>query len=390
MALPIKPPFPPMEAQPADEIPTTGAWQYEPKWDGFRCLAFRDGDKVELQSKSGQSLTRYFPEVVEAVRALQANRFVLDGELVVPVGDALSFDDLLQRIHPAATRIKRLASEHPAVYVVFDLLVNDRGTPLLERPLNERRKTLETFAKTYFGAEAERIRLSPATADRKQAKQWFASTGSTLDGVIAKRADADYRSGDRTGMLKVKKLRTADCVVAGFRYGSKATKVMGSLLLGLYDADGLLHHVGFCSSLTAQQRKELTPKLEALKMPREKGGGFTGRAPGGPSRWSTVRTGEWESLKPSLVVEVQYDHFTGGRFRHGTKFLRWRPDKAPRQCTMDQLRMARPSLKLLDLGTPRRRGALRSMGVSPMSCRPGMGGTPMRRGGRLATVPLPH
>jgi ATP-dependent DNA ligase len=361
--LPIKSPFPPMEAQQAEEIPTEGAWQYEPKWDGFRCVAFRDGDDVELQSKSGQSLTRYFPEVVDALRSLKATKFVLDGELVVPVGNELSFDDLLQRIHPAPTRIRRLSTETPAIYVVFDLLVDDRGTPLIERPLSDRRDLLAIFAKKYFGRETDRVRLSPSTTDVRVARKWFSTVGAVLDGVIAKHADFDYRSGDRTGMLKIKKLRTVECVVAGFRYGSKATKLMGSLLLGLYDDDGLLHHVGFCSSLTAQQRKELTPKLEALKQSTSEGGGFTGRSPGGPSRWSTERSGEWESLKPVLVVEVQYDHFTGGRFRHGTKFLRWRPDKAPKQCTMDQVRGAKPSLKLLELDAPSRKDPTRHRGT---------------------------
>jgi ATP-dependent DNA ligase len=336
MALPIKPPFAPMEAQLVNEIPEGAGWQYEPKWDGFRCLAFRDGDRVELQSKSGQPLSRYFPEVVEAVASLKPARFVLDGEIAVPVEGVLSCDDLLQRIHPAASRIKKLAAETPALYIVFDLLVDDRGTALIEQPLRDRRARLEKFAAKYLRADG-RVRLSPATEELKQAKRWFAAAGSNLDGVIAKHLEMDYRSDERSGMVKVKNMRTAECVVGGFRYGSKATKTLGSLLLGLYDEKGLLNHVGFCSALTAKQRQELTPKIERLKKAVDKGGGFSGKAPGGVSRWSTERSGEWEALDPKLVVEVQYDHFSGGRFRHGTKFLRWRPDKPPRKCLMDQV-----------------------------------------------------
>jgi ATP-dependent DNA ligase len=349
MALPIKPPFPPMEAQLVDAIPDEGDWQYEPKWDGFRCLAFRDGDKVELQSKAGQPLARYFPELVAAVKALKPLRFVLDGEIVVPVDGVLSFDDLLMRIHPAESRIRKLSAEHPALYIVFDLLVDDRGAALIEHPLAERRKKLESFAAKHLQPDGQ-VRLSPATDDLKAARKWFASAGRNLDGVVAKRCDADYRSGDRTGMVKVKNMRTAECVVAGFRYGSKATTTLGSLLLGLYDDAGLLHHVGFCSSLTAKQRADLTPKIEKLKKPVSEGGGFTGKAPGGPSRWSTERSGEWEPLDPTLVVEVQYDHFSQGRFRHGTKFLRWRPDKPAKACKMEQVLGARPSVELLNAG----------------------------------------
>ena len=363
MALPLRMPFEPMEAELVPQIPTGEGWQYEPKWDGFRCLAFRDGDKVSLQSKSGQPLGRYFPEVVEAVAQIKAKRFVLDGEIAVPVAGALSFDDLLQRIHPAASRVKKLSEETPALYIVFDLLVDDRGTALIEHPLRDRRERLEKFASKYLQADG-RVRLSPATRDIKAARKWFASAGKNLDGVIAKQLDADYRSGDRTGMVKVKNIRTAECVVAGFRYGSKATKTLGSLLLGLYDDKGLLNHVGFCSALTEKERKELTPKIEKLKKPVNQGGGFTGKAPGGVSRWSTERSGEWESLDPRLVVEVQYDHFSGGRFRHGTKFMRWRPDKPPRKCTMDQVRSAGVAVKILNVGTktkpPKRKPAARA------------------------------
>ena len=369
MALPIRPPFAPMEAQLVAQIPQGAGWQYEPKWDGFRCLAFRDGDKVELQSKSGQPLARYFPEVVEAVRALKPARFVLDGEIAVPVEGALSFDDLLQRIHPAASRIKKLAAETPALYIVFDLLVDDRGTALIEQPLRDRRARLEKFAEKYLRADG-RVRLSPATEDLKQAKRWFASAGHNLDGVIAKHLEMDYRSDERTGMVKVKNMRTAECVVGGFRYGSKATKTLGSLLLGLYDEAGKLNHVGFCSSLTAKQRQELTPKIEKLKKSVDAGGGFSGKAPGGVSRWSTERSGEWEALDPTLVVEVQYDHFSGGRFRHGTKFLRWRPEKPPRKCLMEQVTSGGGApVELLEIGAkrPERKVTSRASRARPKS-----------------------
>jgi ATP-dependent DNA ligase len=342
-----------MEAKLVEAIPTGDQWQYEPKWDGFRCVAFRDGDKVELQSKAGQPLGRYFPEVIEAVRALKPEKFVLDGEIVVPVEGELSFDDLLQRIHPAESRIKKLAASHPAVYIIFDLLVNDRGAALVEHPLSERREALETFAAKDL--IDDRIRLSPATTDVAQAKKWLSGGGATLDGVMAKRLDCDYRSGLRDGMQKIKRMRTAECVVGGFRYGSKATETLGSLLLGLYDDEGLLHHVGFCSSFTARQRAALTPKIEKLKKPADEGGGFSGRAPGGPSRWSTERTGEWEPLDPKLVIEVQYDHFSQGRFRHGTKFLRWRPDKPPKNCTMDQVTSGGAKLDLLESSSPKKK-----------------------------------
>jgi ATP-dependent DNA ligase len=336
-----------MEAKSVEAIPIDDGWQYEPKWDGFRCLTFRDGAAVELRSKAGQPLGRYFPEAIAAVAQIKAKRFVLDGELVVPVNGELSFDDLLQRIHPAESRIRKLAASHPSVYVVFDLLVDEPGKPLVDRSLSERRRLLEAFAKKHF-RNISGIMLSPATRDIAIAREWLSGVGSTIDGVVAKHLEMDYRSGLRDGMVKIKKMRTAECVVGGFRYGSKATKTLGSLLLGLYDDKGLLHHVGFTSSLTEKERKELTPKIERLKKPVEKGGGFTGKAPGGPSRWSTERSGEWEAIDPKLVVEVRYDHFTQGRFRHGTKLLRWRPDKPPRRCTMDQVKP--PSGKAKALG----------------------------------------
>jgi ATP-dependent DNA ligase len=325
-----------MEAKSVADIPTGPGWQYEPKWDGFRCVAFRSGDSVELQSKSGQSLTRYFPELADALSRVKADRFVLDGEIVVLVGDKLSFDDLLQRIHPAASRVAKLSRERPARLMLFDLLVDAKGRSLIGEDLARRRKQLEAFAAKYLPGNPA-LAVSPATAEIKVARQWLKTMRGQLDGLIAKPLNAPYSPGERT-MQKIKNLRTADCVVAGFRYGAK-TKLVGSLLLGLYDNKGLLHHVGFTSSMDAASRPALTRKLRALIEPP----GFNGRAPGGPSRWSSDRSTEWEPLRPQLVVEVRYDHFTSGRFRHGTKLLRWRPDKAPRRCRMDQVEISTKS-----------------------------------------------
>lgn len=319
-----------MEARSGDELPSGEGWQYEPKWDGFRCIAFRDGDSIFLQSKAGQPLARYFPDVVEQLGRLATRRFVLDSELVIPIRGAFSFDELQLRLHPAASRVKKLAEAHPAMLIVFDLLEQDRKT-YLARPLRERRAALETFGRENKGKSAA-IRLSPATTKLATAQKWFARVGGNLDGVIAKQLEAAYASGERTAMVKVKNIRSADCVVGGFRYAT-GSRLIGSLLLGLYGDDGLLHHVGFTSAFKAEDRRALTKKFEALRKPP----GFTGNAPGGPSRWSTERSGEWEPVDPKIVVEVAYDHFTGDRFRHGTKILRWRPEKAPRQCTMEQV-----------------------------------------------------
>jgi ATP-dependent DNA ligase len=319
-----------MEARSVDAIPTGPEWQYEPKWDGFRCIVFRDGDDVALQSKAGKPLTRYFPELVAAVAAVDAERFVLDGEIVVPQDGAFSFDALLQRIHPARSRIEKLARGTPALLIAFDLLGDAQGDALLALPLSERRPKLEAFAADNFRAG---VRLSPATTRLSVAKGWLKKVGTTLDGIVAKRRDAPYGAGTRDAMVKVKNFRSADCVVGGFRYGTDS-KLVGSLLLGLHDDDGLLHHVGFTSSIARADKKALTAKLEQLKG----GPGFTGNAPGGPSRWSTERSSQWVPVKPKRVVEVCYDHFSGGRFRHGTRLLRWRPDKAPKQCTMEQVR----------------------------------------------------
>lgn len=335
-----------MEARLVPELPTGDEWQYEPKWDGFRCIAFRDGPTVDLISKAGKPLGRYFPELVARMLAVPAQRFVLDGEIVVPHGPSLSFDELLLRIHPAKSRIARLAAERPASFVAFDLLVDADGRSLVDEPLATRRRALEAFHSRHVGAGVERtsshLLLSPATDRMATVTKWFRSVGGGLDGVVAKRLDLPYQSGERTGMVKMKAMRTADCVVGGFRYASKGG-VVGSLLLGLHDAEGLLHHVGFTSNIPTAEKAAVTTRLERII--REPG--FTGQAPGGPSRWSTERSTQWKPLAPELVVEVKYDHFSGGRFRHGTSFLRWRPDKAPQQCTLAQVEAEERSALLL-------------------------------------------
>ncbi len=331
MTLPIKANYRPMEAEPATELPKGPLWQYEPKWDGFRCLAFREGGRIQLQSKSQKPLARYFPELVDSLASLTAKSFVLDGEIVIPVDGHLCFDKLLMRIHPAASRIQKLSRETPCVFIIFDLLVDDKGKSLVSLPLGKRRERLDAFM-GRFGKANGAIKISPVTNDAKEAVKWF-HMGIGLDGIVAKRRDLPYQSGERTGMQKIKKQRTADCVVGGFRYLEKKP-LIGSLLLGLFNDSGLLDHVGFTSSLHEDERSALTKKVEGLIKPP----GFTGKAPGGPSRWSTKHSSEWQPLETVLVVEVQFDHFTGGRFRHGTKFLRWRPEKSPRACTMEQVR----------------------------------------------------
>ncbi len=340
MSLPIPLDYAPMEARSVDAIPSGEGWLYEPKWDGFRCLAFRDADDVHLRSKAGQPLERYFPEIAGALRSLSAERFVLDGELVVASGDALSFDDLLQRIHPAASRVDRLARETPATYLIFDLLADDRGRDLTTEPLERRRAALETFAKK-FANDTKHLRLSPAATERAAVDAWYGQVGGALDGVIAKRLHVPYDSGKRDAMVKVKAIRSADCVVAGFRSSADGESV-GSLLLGLYDDAGLLDYVGFCSAFSAAERKALLAKLEPLRAPAS----FTGRTPGGPSRWNRGRDTSWKPLKPRLVLEVAFDQVTGGRFRHGTRPLRWRPDKNPKHCTVEQIAQSDRTLRL--------------------------------------------
>jgi ATP-dependent DNA ligase len=322
----LPPSTPPMEARLSDEIPAGEDWQFEPKWDGFRCLAFRDGKDIELMSKSGKPLARYFPEVVAALLAVAEDRCILDGELILPLGEVLSFDALQLRLHPAASRIDKLSRQTPAQLMLFDALqLGPRD--LAAEPLQVRRDALETFAARVAN---ETLLLSPIALERSLAEQWFAQTGGALDGIVAKRRDEPYQPGERA-MTKVKKQRTADCVVGGYRTGSGGK--VASLLLGLYDKAGLLHSVGFVSAFSDNERAELMAKLA----PHHGPSAFTGSSPGGPSRWSKGRSTEWVPLKPELVAEVVYDQVTGQRFRHGTTLLRWRPDKAARQCTMEQL-----------------------------------------------------
>lgn len=327
----------PMEARLVDRLPDGAGWQFEPKWDGFRCLAFRAGEDIDLRAKSGKPLARYFPDVVSGLAALAPRQFVLDGELAIPLGCSLSFDALQMRLHPAASRVNRLAAETPAIFILFDCLMGPDGRALLAEALSVRRAALEDF---HAGCGRNALlRLSPVARHRDEAQGWLERAGGALDGVIGKRLTGTYRPGERD-MVKVKCLRSADCVVGGFRYGRNAREV-ASLLLGLFNADGKLDHVGFTSAISDAERSELTARLEALAAPP----GFTGKAPGGPSRWSSERSAEWRPVRPELVVEVSYDHVTGDRFRHGVKLMRWRPDKAPGQCTMDQLHQeARPGI----------------------------------------------
>ena len=358
--LPLQPPYPPAEAKSVKELPHESGWLYEPKWDGFRCLAFRNGETIVLQSKAGQPLGRYFPEIIAALRALRARKFVLDGEIVIRRGTGLDFDALLQRIHPAASRIQRLSLETPATYMVFDLLVDAKAKSFTAQPLSARRMALQEFSAEYLGGHtstkpvrtkqaskkttpnksndaAARISLSPASSDFATAEKWMRQGAAHgWDGVVAKRLNCEYTSGERTGMVKIKRIRTADCVVGGFRWARKGGEV-GSLLLGLYNHQGQLDHIGFSSAFTREARKKLKSILKPLIV-KDGEGGFTGKAPGGPSRWTRDdRDTEWIALKPKLVGEFQYDHYSGNRFRHGTKFLRWRPEKKPDQCTLEQV-----------------------------------------------------
>ncbi|HEY3888305.1 MAG TPA: ATP-dependent DNA ligase [Caulobacteraceae bacterium] len=315
-----------MEAASADTLPDEPGWWFEPKWDGFRCLVFRNGDEVILQAKSGKPLTRYFPEVAARLAAIPAQPFVLDGELLIAEAGRFSFEALQMRLHPAESRIRKLAAAQPAILAVFDMLMSPDGRDLRARQFSQRRKALEAFVGEHGDA---RLTLTPGTDDRTLAQSWL--DAGTLEGVVAKRLDGAYVEGARA-MLKVKRVRTADCVVGGFRYAQGA-QLVGSLLLGLYNDSGLLDHVGFTSGFANLDRADLTRRLEALRG----GPGFTGDAPGGPSRWSSERSSRWEPLRPELVVEVSFDHVSGGRFRHGTRLVRLRPDKAPAQCRMDQI-----------------------------------------------------
>ena len=318
MTLPLKPPLKPQLARSAKALPTGEGWCFEPKWDGFRTIVFRDGDDVHLQSRNGRPMNRYFPDVVEQVLQLPAERLVLDGEMVVMVDGVQEFDLLSQRIHPAASRVEMLAKETPAHLVAFDLLA-DGDEVLMELPYTERRERLAPLI-------ADPVELTPVTDSPEGAGEWLAGTG---EGVIAKQADAAYLPGERKGMMKIKRVRTADAVVAAFRYG-KEPNTVGSLILGMYGDDGELHIVGHTSSFKAQQKRDLIDLLEPYR---------TGeRGSGEPSRWKSDEELVWEGLRPELVCEISFDHITGRRIRHGSKFLRWREDKDPTECDLDQLR----------------------------------------------------
>jgi ATP-dependent DNA ligase len=344
MRLPVMPPVEPMLAKAVKRVPTTddvpAGLLYEPKWDGFRCIVFRDGDEVELGSRNERPLTRYFPEVVDAARRELPERCVVDGEVVIATDSGLDFEALLQRIHPAASRVNKLAVETPASFVAFDLLALGDDS-LMETPFNERRRALEHA----LAGAGPSVQLTPATDDAALAEEWFTTfEGAGLDGVVAKPLDLGYRPDERV-MFKVKHERTADCVVAGFRW-HKSGPVVGSLLLGLYDDDGVLHHVGVSASFPMKRRKELVDELAPYRMDDLDGhpwahwaaGAAAGeRLPGATSRWNAGKDLSWMPLRPELVVEVAYDHMEGTRFRHTAQFRRWRPDRDPATCTYAQL-----------------------------------------------------
>ena len=328
--MPTRIPFP-MEALLVGELPKGKGWRYEPKWDGFRCLAHKRDGTVTLRSKSGRPMERYFPDIVGSLEKVAAKTFLLDGELLVKGEKGYSFSDLQLRLHPAASRVRMLVQKQRATFVIFDILEVEDDRTLLSMPLSQRRRILEQFYETYCSKE-KAIRLSPQTDSLAEAMDWLSSSGWDVDGIVAKKSTDVYVPGERV-MQKYKPRRTADCVVGGFRYGKDSDEV-GSLLLGLYDDAGRLNHVGFTSGIAKVDKPSLTKKLENLIQKP----GFTGNAPGAPSRWSTDRSTQWKPLSPKLVVEVSFDHVTDGRFRHGTKLIRFRPDKSPRQCTMEQLR----------------------------------------------------
>jgi ATP-dependent DNA ligase len=327
MTLPITPPLEPMLARAADEIPGDPSWRYEPKWDGFRAIVFRDGDDVVVGSRKGQPLQRYFPEILEPLKKALPMQAVVDGEIIIATSHGLDFDALQMRLHPAASRVARLAAETPATVILFDLLA-EGADDLRTRPLVTRRELL-------LGAVVgnDRVALTPQTADVDEARQWFTKyEGAGLDGLIAKPEESTYRSGER-GWTKIKHLRTVDCVVGGYRL-EKTGRGVGSLLLGLYDEAGVLHHVGHTSGFAAAERRTLVELLTPL----EGGDSFGhGRTPGAPSRWTRDKEADWIALRPELVCEVSFDHLQGNRFRHAARFLRWREDRDPLTCTYDQL-----------------------------------------------------
>jgi ATP-dependent DNA ligase len=325
------PPIEPMLAKIADELPHTDGFLFEPKWDGFRAIVFRTGDEAYLQSRDLKPLNRYFPELERACIERLPKGCVIDGEIVVLGANGLDFDALQQRLHPAASRVAKLANATPASFVAFDLLAAG-GRSTMQLPLAERRVRLERL----LGSVKPPIHLTPATRDRALAQGWLERfEGAGLDGVVAKPDTAPYQPGKRA-MLKVKHLRTADCVVVGFRWYRDTNDAVGSLLLGLYDDAGALHHVGITSSFTMEMRKQLVDELAPLRT------GEPPREPQDPSRWSTGKDLSWEPLRPERVCEVKYDHLQGDRFRHATTFLRWRPDKPPQDCRYDQLEVVAP------------------------------------------------
>jgi ATP-dependent DNA ligase len=349
--LPVQPPVEPMLAQLTREMPSGGGWLYEPKWDGFRALVFWDGEQLVIQSRDLRPLGRYFPELESGLRSNLQPGMVVDGEVVIAGANGLDFDALLQRIHPAASRIKLLARETPASFVAFDFLA-ERFEDLQSTAQAQRRARLEHALEEVRPP----VYVTPATTERDLANQWFERfEGAGLDGVVAKRLDGVYDPGKRS-MLKIKHQRTADCVVGGFRWNrGQEGQSVGSLLLGLYDDAGVMHHVGFTSSFKASEKRELVSFLEPYRDLRERPSFGAGRGPGGPSRWNQGRANEldWQPLRPELVCEVAFDHWQGdiphggnpewgGRFRHGTTFMRWRSDKPPAQCTFEQLTFAVP------------------------------------------------
>jgi ATP-dependent DNA ligase len=334
-----------MLAKAATALPDGDGWLFEPKWDGFRCVVFRDGDEVELGSRNERPLTRYFPELIPAIQAALPERCVVDGELVVPGPTGLDFDALQQRIHPAESRVRRLSAETPAHLLVFDLLaVGDDD--LRPAPLAARRERLAGVIRPHPS-----VHPSPSTTDRVLAHTWFEQfEGAGLDGIVAKRLELAYRPDERV-MVKVKHARTADCVVAGFRWHKDGVGV-GSLLLGLHDEDAALHHVGVCGSFTAKKRRELVDELAPLRDGALENHPWkewadamahataAGRMPGSPSRWNATKDLSWEPLRPEWVCEVAFTQLTNGRFRHNAHFLRWRPDREPASCRYDQLEVA--------------------------------------------------
>ena len=344
MELPVNPPILPMLAKRVGELPQSGEWIFEPKWDGFRALVFRDRDEIFIQSRDEKPLNRYFPELTGPLKAALPERCVADGEIVIAQNGGLDFEALQLRLHPAASRVKMLSGQTPASIVFFDILC-EADRDLRERPFAERRRKLESI----LASAVPPIHLTPATQEREVAADWFRRfEGAGLDGVIAKPVSGVYES-DKRVMLKVKHERDCDCVVAGFRWHKQGEgTAIGSLLLGLFDDTGVLHHVGVCASFTQAKRTELVRFLEPYREnalenhPWKEWAGYGHRLPGGGSRWSQGKDLSWEPLRPELVAEVEYDHMQGRRFRHIAQFRRWRPDKPPAGCTFDQLEVVPP------------------------------------------------